>query len=873
MGRSAMDYINKIKEIVGDENIFSDRVECLSYSRDMSVHQGIPDAIVFPSTTEQISAIMKLASEHKVPVVARGTGTSVTGAVLAIKGGMILDLHLMNNILEINKKDFYARVETGVICDVLNQALVTDNLMFPPNPGSEVIATIGGMVSTNASGHRAVKYGTTRDYVKALKVVLADGRIIETGTIAPKSSLGYDLTHLFSAAEGTLGIITEVTVKLMPTPEYSALAMVMFGDINAAVEAVTKISTTGIKLAACEIMDNFSLKAVEKALGRDTSQIEAMLLMEADGAEVVVKRDMARMQEICENFGSMEFEWSDDPLKREEMMKARGGLVPTLSRIKPGNRMISITEDLGVASTHIPETIKKAQEISKKHDILITSFGHVGDGNIHTTFVADVRSREDWNKIRAASEELFEAVMETGGTVSAEHGTGLSRAPHIERQLGEGLNVMRSIKKALDPLNILNPGKMNLDDDGITPDILDHFAYKQLIENPDAVDSYGADTDNEVLACIQCGYCRRGCPTFSVTHRESRNARGRNTLAYYLMTGEEKSSKEMAEAFYSCTTCQTCTYYCPAMIKVDDIVMGARAKLFKEGFASEPVIGLRKNIFSTENVYGSPREERIEVYSPELEEMAENGELKETAETLLFMGCVPSYSDMEMVPSLLKPLDAADVDYTVLGEDEGCCGLPLYLMGAVDDFDSHVQKMIERIKATKAKELVTPCAGCYKAFKKLYAERGDLDLEVYHSVHYLEKLIKEGRIKLKEGFAKRITYHDPCDLGRSFQIFDEPRNIIESIPGVDFVEMERNRLLARCCGGGGLVMANDYNLAKEVATLRVKDALDVDAELIVTGCAACKDNLTKGARAIPKEERGNIRVIDITELVAELMIE
>lgn len=866
-----MEYISEIKKIVGEENVFSDRVECLSYSRDMSVHQGVPDAIVFPSTTEQISEIMKLATRHGFPVIARGTGTSVTGAVLAINGGLILDLHLMNRILEINKKDFYARIETGVICNTLNQKLAEDNLMFPPNPGSEVIATIGGMVSTNASGHRAVKYGTTRDYIKGLKVVLADGRVVETGTIAPKSSLGYDLTHLFSAAEGTLGIITEVTVKLMAKPDYSALSMAMFGNINNAVEAVTEISTSGIKLAACEIMDNNSLKAVEKALGRDTAAIEAMLLMEADGAEEVVKRDMAQMEKICESHGGTEFQWSDDPLKREEMMKARGGLVPTLSRIKPGNRMISITEDLGVASTRIPETIKRAQEISKKHDILITSFGHVGDGNIHTTFVADVRSREDWEKVRSASEELVQAVMDAGGTLTAEHGTGLARAPHIERQLGEGLNVMRSIKKALDPGNILNPGKMNLDDNGTTPDILDYFAYKPFIDNPDTVDTYGSDIDNEILSCIHCGYCRMGCPTFGVTHRESRNARGRNSLAYYLMTGEEKPSREMAEAFYSCTMCQSCTYYCPAMIKVDDIIDGARKKLFKEGYGTEAVIALRKNIFTNENVYGSPREERIEVYPPELEEMAEKGELKETAETLLFMGCVPSYSDMEMVPSLLEPLDSAGVDYTVLGEDEGCCGLPLYLMGS-DEFESHARKMMERIAATKAVELVTPCAGCYKAFKKLYPEAGEFDIKVYHSVHYLEKLIRDGKIKLREEFSKKITYHDPCDLGRSFQIFDEPRNIIQSVPGIDFVEMEKNRLLARCCGGGGLIMANDHSLAKDIAALRVRDALDVGAEIIITGCAACKDNLTKGSKSIPREERGKIRVMDITEFVASSLV-
>ncbi|MBW1819203.1 MAG: FAD-binding oxidoreductase, partial [Deltaproteobacteria bacterium] len=199
--------IPKLTEILGEANVFTDRVECLCNSRDMSVHEGIPDAVVFARTTEQVSALMKLAHQEKVPVTARGTGTSVTGAVLPVKGGILLDLHLMNNILEINKADFYARLEPGVVCMPLNAILAKDNLMFPPNPGSEAIATIGGMVSTNASGHRAVKYGTTKDYIKGLKVVMADGTVIETGTTAPKTSLGYDLTHLFCAAEGTLGII------------------------------------------------------------------------------------------------------------------------------------------------------------------------------------------------------------------------------------------------------------------------------------------------------------------------------------------------------------------------------------------------------------------------------------------------------------------------------------------------------------------------------------------------------------------------------------------------------------------------------------------------------------------------------------------
>ncbi len=861
-----MNILEEITKIVGAGNIFSDRVECLCYSRDMSVHQGIPDAVIFPRSTGQISEIMKLAYRDKIPVTARGSGTSVTGAVLPIRGGLLLDLHLMNNILEINKEDFYARVEPGVICVQLNSNLAKDNLMFPPNPGSEVIATIGGMVSTNASGHRAVKYGTTRDYIKGLKVVLADGRVIDTGTTAPKTSLGYDLTHLFSSSEGTLGIITEVVCKIEPKPEYGILALAIFGELNAAGDAVTEVTTSGIKLAGCEILDKFSLKVVEEVLGRDVSKIEALLLMEADGTKEVVQRDVKRIEEICNKYNVQEFQWSDDPRKREEMMLARGRLVPTLSRIRPGNRLIPIAEDLGVPSSKIPETIRRAQAIAEKHNVTIATFGHVGDGNVHTTFVADVRDREAWNRLRPAVEALVETAMEMKGTLSAEHGAGITRSAHIERQMGPAMEVMRKIKQTLDPENILNPGKMGLEKG--KADIYDYFAFQPLIEHPEGVNSFGKEIDNEVLACIHCGFCRLGCPTFSVTHRESKNARGRNALAFYLMNGSIEPSTELAEAFYSCTTCQACTYFCPALIKVDEIVEGVRRKLYEAGFVPEPVLAVRENILKTGNVYASAQEARIDIYPPALKEKAKKGELKSKAETLLFMGCVPSYLDMKMVPSLIKPLDAAGVDYTTLSVQENCCGFPLYLMGS-DKFRPQAEKLIERIRGTGAGELVTPCAGCYKTFKKIYPKVRDLGLDVYHSIHYLEKLIDEGKINLKGELGKKVTYHDPCDLGRAFKMFEEPRNILKKIPGLEYVEMARNGIKARCCGGGGGVMANNPDLALEMAAERVRDALAVGAEVIVSGCAACKDNLRKGAKAIPKQERGKIKIMDITEIVAE----
>jgi glycolate oxidase len=863
-----MDIIKEISNIVGDDNVYSGAVECIPYSRDNSVHSGVPDVVVFARTTEQISAIMRLANQQKVPVTVQGSGTATTGASLPVKGGILLDVHRMNNILEINKDDFYARVEPGVICMDLNKALAKHGLMFPPNPGSELIATIGGMMSTNSSGHRAVKYGTARDYVKALEVVLADGTIITTGSITPKSSMGYDLNHVFASSEGTLGVITEITVKIQSVPEFNALALAIFNDLEAAGKAVTDIIASGIQLTACEIMDKYSLKVVEKAIERDISGIEAMLIIESDGVEETVKRDMERINEICKKHNVKEFTWTGDPEKAAEIMEARGKLVPTLSRIKPGNRLVPISEDLGIPPTKIPETIKRAQAIADKYNILLTTFGHIGDGNVHTTFVTDMRSRDEWERLRPAADELAELALEMGGTISAEHGSGLARAPYMEKQLGPALEVMRAIKKALDPNNILNPGKMGLERKKY--DIYDYFAFQPLLDHPEGVNSYGEEIDNELLACIYCGFCRLGCPTFSIAHRESRNARGRNALAFNLLNGSIEPSKELADAFYSCTTCQACTYYCPALIKVDEIVEGARKKLYKAGFTPEPVLGVRDNIFKTGNVYASAKGDRVDIYPPALKEKVKAGQLKSKAETLLFMGCVPSYLDMKMVPSLLKPLDAAEVDYTTLAAEEGCCGFPLFLMGT-DEFEPHAEKVIKRIQATGAHELVTPCAGCYKTFKKLYPEIGDLGLAVYHSVHYLDRLISEGKITFKNELGKKVTYHDPCDLGRALNVFEEPRNILKSIPGLEYVEMARNRLQARCCGGGGGVVAYDPEMAIEMAAERVQDALDVGAEIIVSGCAACKDNLRKGAKTFPKEVRKTVKIMDITEIVAMAM--
>lgn len=252
----------------------------------------------------------------------------------------------------------------------------------------------------------------------------------------------------------------------------------------------------------------------------------------------------------------------------------------------------------------------------------------------------------------------------------------------------------------------------------------------------------------QILQCSRCGFCQAVCPVYGATLRPSYNARGKMLLAKEIMEGKIELTPDLGEAFYACTTCQNCTQSCPAQIRVDQVVEEVRKELYKAGHTPEPSVAVRDNISRADNVFAGAREERIDVYPAALKEKAQKGELKAHAETLLFMGCVPSYLDMKMVPSLIKPLDAANVDYTTLAVQESCCGLPLFLMGS-SEFESHAARIMEKIRAVGARELVTPCAGCYKTFKKLYPEIGDLKLEVYHSVHYLEKLIKEGRIQLK----------------------------------------------------------------------------------------------------------------------------
>ena len=581
-----MGFTEQLRDIVGEANVSTEVVERLCYARDMSVHEGIPEAIVFAETTEQVSAVLKLADEFKIPVITRGSGTSVTGAVLPCRDrGIVLDLNRMNRILEINPHDGYARVQTGVICNKLNQALAPTHF-FPPDPASAALASIGGMVSTNASGNRALKYGTTKDYLLGLEVVLADGRVLHTGSKAPKSSAGYNLTQLFCPAEGTLGVITEVMVKILPMPPYIAFAQAMFPTVEDAGKGAEEVLTSGIPLSSMEILDRTSIDVVRKTMGLEFPEdVNCLLFLEIDGQKEAVLEQIRRIDEIFKKNNGFDTEWSDDPGKRLAMWQARQGLVSALSKVKRGSRLIPLVEDFGMPISRIPATIEAIRSIGEKRGLPMCIFGHVGDGNLHAVIILDPRDADEWEKAKAVAGDFIKLTKDFEGTFTAEHGVGLAKSPYIQEELGIGVEVMQRIKDALDPNNILNPGKMGFKDS--PDDIMDQFAFAPLVDRPGDIKGYGSAVDNEIMACIMCGFCRLGCPTYAEKGLESVNARGRVILAYDLMAGKVEPSKELAERFYSCTTCLNCRSTCPAGVQVADVVEAARRRLVEEGYLPE----------------------------------------------------------------------------------------------------------------------------------------------------------------------------------------------------------------------------------------------------------------------------------------------
>ncbi len=455
------DILQELKEIVGDR-VSASPSEMCCYAGDASQVIGLPDFVVRPESTGQVSRILRLCSERLIPVTARGAGTGLAGGCSPVRGGMVLDMSGMNRILEIDIENQQVIVEPGVVALRLNSALKPYGFLFPPDPGSLAMCTIGGMISYNSSGMRSVKYGTVRNYVLDLEVVLADGRVIHTGKKVLKSSAGYDLTRLFVGSEGTLGIITRAGLKISPLPNTRKLVLACFEDAEIAGQAVILVFSRGIIPSACEILDRTSLQVLKLCDPLLAIPEEGdVILFEVDGTENSTAEAARQISEVCLPMAnSMRIVVGPE---MDDIWAARRLVGAAISRLDPTKTRIYMGEDVGVPVKEIPALIKKVQQIASKLDIPAMKYGHIGDGNLHVALFIDVMNQEQWEKLRLAADKIHRAAMELGGTVSSEHGIGLARAEYLQEQMGmEAFTVMQSIKRALDPKGILNPGKMGL---------------------------------------------------------------------------------------------------------------------------------------------------------------------------------------------------------------------------------------------------------------------------------------------------------------------------------------------------------------------------------------------------------------------------
>ncbi len=448
-------------DIVGEENYTDNLIDLISYSKDASEHRHRPDAAVWPATAEEISAILKLANKDRFPVVPRGAGTSLAGLAVPEKGGVILDLGRMNKIISVSVTDRLAIVQPGVVYADLERALAPHDFFFPPDPASGTVATLGGNVATNAGGIKGAKYGTTKDYVLSLQVVLPDGRVMRTGSKCMKSSSGYDLTKLFVGSEGTLGVVTEITLKINPKPSLTSTAMATFEDLEDAGRAVSEIMHSGILPSALEVVDQQTLIAINQNTDLNLPEVEAILIAETDGhTREETQFQLNKVIEIFKKNNASTVKQAATKEEAEALWTARKSAYAVMSRI---NNSLAV-EDLSVPMSKVPNILKTISDLAKKYDLKIPTVGHAGDGNLHPTISYDSTNPDEVKRVEQASAELFEKVIELGGTLTGEHGIGLAKAPfmHLEHD-PVAMDVMRSIKKSFDPNNILNPGKMALD--------------------------------------------------------------------------------------------------------------------------------------------------------------------------------------------------------------------------------------------------------------------------------------------------------------------------------------------------------------------------------------------------------------------------
>ncbi|MDY6792185.1 MAG: FAD-linked oxidase C-terminal domain-containing protein [Thermodesulfobacteriota bacterium] len=447
-----------LRDIVGKAYCSNAKEDLVCYGYDATAINFLPDAIVFPQKASQVASILRLANRNHFNVIPRGSGSGMSGGSLPINGGVVIIMTRFNRIHKIDTDNLVAHVEPGVITGHFHRVVEKEGLFYPPDPASSAFCTLGGNMAECAGGPRAVKYGVTRDYVLGLEVVLPTGEIIKTGVKTAKGVVGYDLTRLFIGSEGTLGIITRMTLKLLPLPKEIRTMTAVFEVIDQAAETVSEIIRRSIIPRTIEFIDNASIQCAEDHLNIGLPvEAQAMLLIDVDGTAEEADRAVTDLKKLCISQGATRVKVAENKEEAANLWKARKAISPALFKYAPDK----INEDIVVPRSKIPQMVKKIDALRTKTGLIMASFGHAGDGNIHFNIMLDKKDKDQLKKAEDAVDELFDYTLKLGGTISGEHGIGITKAPYLEKEIGSvELALMKRIKQVFDPKGILNPGKI-----------------------------------------------------------------------------------------------------------------------------------------------------------------------------------------------------------------------------------------------------------------------------------------------------------------------------------------------------------------------------------------------------------------------------
>ena len=858
------DLEKDLKEIVG-ERVTVSRFERWFYSRDIipipavvrRLFRTMPAAVLKANTTGEVSAILSYCTRNNIPVVPRGAGSSGLFGAVPKKGGVVLDLRNLSQVIEIDRDGETVTTEAGITWWELDRRLRMEGLTLRSYPSSARSATVGGWIMGNGLGIGSLKYGPVSEQLLSAEVVLAQGTVKDY-------TRGQGL-EWFIESEGTLGILTRVCLSVRRLPQHTSHHLIGFEDMEDLFDLVATLANTVPRPYAIEIFDHRYLTLLQMSGYKVTtfSPGGGTVLVTYDGEREEVEEGSNVAEKLMLRFRGRESEGAEDEWQQRFNMLRVSRATPTV-----------IPSSVHVPLNNLNKFYSGLNSLKKRPICLLGHVISTGECMMMPMLVTNERKVVEYTLALHTPREISSLALSFGGKPGG--GLGVWNAPYKKQILPKHkLEEIKRRKKELDASNILNPG-MWLDpplflSPGIyhlamvTASIADKMLPMKVTKHeiPGFLE--------EISACNQCGYCMNYCPTGQ--EWLSSTPRGRILMTRELLgeqsLNHEKITDEYLDSVFQCTLCGRCGVDCSAGIKSPGLWRDLRSELVRKGFEQEGLKALTTSIDQTYNIAAKPNDQRAQ-WTRKLK-LPYELEKKTKAEVVYFVGCITSFYPMvqDIARCFAQILDKVGIDFTILGGEERCCGYPLLVAGHKEDAARAMGHNIDKIKEIGAESVVMTCPGCLRMWKDEYYEITGKrpPFNVFHSTEFIARLIEQGKIKFGE-LAESITYHDPCDLGRNSAILDEPRYILGKIPALNFIELEDSREYCSCCGSGGDLLVSNQDLSLDIARRKVNEVLNTGAQTVVTACPSCARAITIARTA----EKTQLSVLDITQLVWKAMV-